>query len=587
MANTLYPQLQSFTLYSSGATVGDTSLVLSTMKDIDGTQLAMANFGDKGFLTLDPGAGTSEEQVSFSGITANANGTTTLTGVKTVLCLSPYTETSGIAKSHSGGSTVVAAITSGLLNQFSNKGNTETITGTWTFPNGATTPLLGTSYVAPTISWQVASKGYVDSVAIAGAPDANTTVKGIVEIATGAELAAGTGTGGTGAAVVPAGSSFTNTSAGAGDVNKVAVLGADGTIAQGFLDSARTIGAVYSFTANNAQITTDPDSANDAVRKSYSDSYADAKALLEATTLRFGDSSDGAFAETSGTTTWNTASKTVYQFSSFSLTGTASVALGSNLQNKRVFVLVNGNLTVTSATVPAIDGRYRGASGATGAISLSAQSAAAGTGIQKIASSGGLGGSASTDPATFSGPGGGGGASCVTAGSVGGNGAGGTGMVAGAAGGTGLLAGAASTSPLTINHWLSILSCGDGGGAGCGSTSGSRAGGSGGAGGGCIIFIVKGAINITSTFNVAGETGANGLANGTNYYSGGGGGGGGGSIAIFYTGAVTANTATLTVSGGSGGATLYGGAGGGGGGGGTGIALVKALQTSILNGLAN
>ena len=253
MANTLYPQLQSFTLYSSGATVGDTSLVLSTMKDIDGTQLAMANFGDKGFLTLDPGAGTSEEQVSFSGITANANGTTTLTGVKTVLCLSPYTETSGIAKSHSGGSTVVAAITSGLLNQFSNKGNTETITGTWTFPNGATTPLLGTSYVAPTISWQVASKGYVDSVAIAGAPDANTTVKGIVEIATGAELAAGTGTGGTGAAVVPAGSSFTNTSAGAGDVNKVAVLDAAGQFAVGFIKDTSTTVAGKSELATAAE----------------------------------------------------------------------------------------------------------------------------------------------------------------------------------------------------------------------------------------------------------------------------------------------------------------------------------------------
>jgi len=269
MANTLYPQLESFSLYSSGASIGDTTLVLTTFLSIDGVQLTMANFGDKGFMTLEPGAGSNEEQISFTGVTANSNGTTTLTGVKTVLHLSPYTETSGLAKPHSGGSKAVVAVTSGLLNQFANKGNTETVTGAWTFPNGANTPILGTSYVAPTISWQVASKGYVDGVAVAGAPNASTTVKGIVELATGAETAAGTATGGTGAALVPANSNFKNVSAGVGDASKVPVLNGSGVLDQTFLDTPRTWAQVQTFTANSCQITTDPDSANDAVRSSY------------------------------------------------------------------------------------------------------------------------------------------------------------------------------------------------------------------------------------------------------------------------------------------------------------------------------
>lgn len=236
MANTLYPQLQSFTLYSSGATVGDTSLVITSMKDIDGVQLTMANFGDKGFLTIDPGAGTSEEQASFTGLVANANGTTTLTGVKNVLCLSPYTETSGIAKAHSGGSTAVVAVTSGLLNQFANKGNTETVTGTYTFTT-ANRPLLSVDTDTGT-NEALVTFGQLSRTSFSGTVDASTTVKGIVEIATGAELAAGTGTGGTGAVIVAAGSSFTNTSAGAGDVNKVAVLDAAGQFAVGFIKDA-------------------------------------------------------------------------------------------------------------------------------------------------------------------------------------------------------------------------------------------------------------------------------------------------------------------------------------------------------------
>jgi len=55
---------------------------------------------------------------------------------------------------------------------------------------------------------------------------------------------------------------------------KIPVTDGTGRIDQSFLNSARTWAAVQSFTADNCQITSDPDSANDAVRKSYLDVFA-------------------------------------------------------------------------------------------------------------------------------------------------------------------------------------------------------------------------------------------------------------------------------------------------------------------------
>ena len=85
--------------------------------------------------------------------------------------------------------------------------------------------------------------------------------KGIFELATVAEQGTATATGSTGANSVPANANLVKTSAGATDENKIAVLDASGTFDNGFIDKARTWGTVQSFTANNCQITNDPDSA--------------------------------------------------------------------------------------------------------------------------------------------------------------------------------------------------------------------------------------------------------------------------------------------------------------------------------------
>lgn len=194
-----FVQMQPKQLAGGGAVLGATSIIIQDFSQIDGTLLTMTDFGTKGWATLEPGNATQEEQISFTGVTQNANGTATLTGVKSVGFVSPYTETAGLIKSHAGGTTFIISNTAAFYDNLSGKNNDETITGIWTF----TDPNVPRMDVAPAYGvgteLYFATKGYVDSVAFAGAPNASTTQKGVVEEATLAEILAGTAAGGTAA----------------------------------------------------------------------------------------------------------------------------------------------------------------------------------------------------------------------------------------------------------------------------------------------------------------------------------------------------------------------------------------------------
>lgn len=192
--NLKFAQLQPFTLAGAGANIGDSTIILTSMETIDGVALAMTDFGTIGFGTLEPGNGVQEEQISFSGITQNGNGTATLTGVKTVLMLAPYTQTANLAKTHAGGTTFVISNTAGFYDSMTSKSNDETITGLYTFTQ---TPIIPVA--APTLDTEVANKKYVDDTAIAGSPDMTTSVKGIAQEATDTQINAGTQAGSTGA----------------------------------------------------------------------------------------------------------------------------------------------------------------------------------------------------------------------------------------------------------------------------------------------------------------------------------------------------------------------------------------------------
>lgn len=93
----------------------------------------------------------------------------------------------------------------------------------------------------------IATKAYVDSVSIAGASDANTTTKGIVEIATATETASSTALGGTGATLVIPASNATSTYNSATAGLKAVVTQNNGTIDANFIATS----SAYTWSGNN------------------------------------------------------------------------------------------------------------------------------------------------------------------------------------------------------------------------------------------------------------------------------------------------------------------------------------------------
>ncbi len=123
--------------------------------------------------------------------------------------------------------------------------------------------LFYTSEVTISSTTQLVHKKYVDDIAIAGAPDANTSTKGLVEIATAIEVASTTATGSTGAVLAIPASQATSTPGNSTTLN-VVVTQNNGKIAQGFLDlteqftfSKSIVGGVSSTTYSGSTVNID------------------------------------------------------------------------------------------------------------------------------------------------------------------------------------------------------------------------------------------------------------------------------------------------------------------------------------------
>jgi hypothetical protein len=192
-----YIQVQPFKLAGSGITSTATTIILQSMK-FPGTEdtVLTADLGDICYATLEPNTAR-EEVVSFTTITQNSDGTATLTGVTRNLdTASPYTQISSTGYAHAGGTLLIVSNNPQVYDDLASNANDETITGTWTFDADAY-PKVDDSATPPTDDAEFATKKYADDLAIAGAPDSTTGVKGIVEKATSAETQSGTDTGGT------------------------------------------------------------------------------------------------------------------------------------------------------------------------------------------------------------------------------------------------------------------------------------------------------------------------------------------------------------------------------------------------------
>lgn len=198
--NTMQPKTAAPSFGSFSPTGGGTYLLQSSISASQNT-ITLTSFTEPGsgikytmsyigtdiiYGTVAPSSGNSEF-ISATGITQNSNGTATLTGVTRGESRTPGTggcvASSTLAHAFPGQTQFILSNSPCFYSEYAVRRNKQTIAGPWTF----TQAIVG---VTPTSTSQLATKGYVDGVAIAGAPNAQPAQTGIVRIATGAQAAA-------------------------------------------------------------------------------------------------------------------------------------------------------------------------------------------------------------------------------------------------------------------------------------------------------------------------------------------------------------------------------------------------------------
>jgi hypothetical protein len=239
-----FVQTQPFYLAGSGAALGATSITLKSFTQLDGTALTMSNFGSKGFATIEPNNSVKEEAITFTGVTQNANGTATLTGVKSQETVYPYTETSGLAKSHAGSVKLVITNTAGMYNTLSVWANDGTITGDWTF--ASTSIPVYDAHPTFTVGTQLIDKTYADGLVAAGVATSSETNFGGVWLATQLQQASSTD-GSPNAPYVLQSKNATSTWNSATAGLMIPVSQNNGKLDQGWLD----LSEIFTFTGNN------------------------------------------------------------------------------------------------------------------------------------------------------------------------------------------------------------------------------------------------------------------------------------------------------------------------------------------------
>ncbi len=198
---------------------------------------------------------------------------------------------------------------------------TEAITGQKTFPDDDTNRARITTDTDTAVATAFVTLGQLSRQAISGAADASTTVKGIVEEATQAEIIAGTAAGATGAQLF---------------INPTAVA----------------------------------ETGTDKIIKTKSTGLLDHTIIPN---LKFGGTgADGALTISSGTTNIDLGSAAIFvkNYSSISITGTGALTFTNPHANGTIIIFKNtGATTLTSSATPNIDLRNLGSTPGAGYVS--------------------------------------------------------------------------------------------------------------------------------------------------------------------------------------------------------------------------
>ena len=388
---------------------------------------------------------------------------------------------------------------------------------------------------------KIASVKYVNDTAIAGAPDASTTTKGITKMSVAPVSAA----------------------------NPIAVGDNDPRVpTQGENDAL--VGTSGTPSSSNKYVTNDDTTGTGSIYRASSFS-----------TIFGGNGSDGALSISSGTTTIDCANQDliVKNYTSISITGTGALTFINPGTNGTIVVLKSqGAVTLTSSTNPHINLKGLGGAGGTG-----------GTDGTNASGTNGINGFGYTDETNHYGIGGAGGAGGGAGGIIytnrafytisqkniyrgdiyistgaGGAGGGSTNTSGGGAGGDGGRGGGAlyiqCGGALTFSGYIDVSGA-NGSNAGTGSANKKTSGGGGGGATGMAVILYNSLISNTGTITAVGGNGGNGGAGSSGGPGSGAGGGGGGGGSYYGAGGNGANAGSNGSNGGGLGAGAGGGAG--------------------------
>ena len=490
---------------------GDTTVVVSGAYRYDGTIITEADFGGSGaivYATLDPKTDR-QESIACEWV-SNVAGVMTMTVTRALSGVSPY-GTGGTAYSHSSGSAFIFANSAALFNKLAAKDNDEDITGDWTVPTPATNnSIVPKEYVDDEVTDLDATvvhvtgdesidgvKTFIEPVVVpdAVAMDEATNLGQLDDVdatavhTTGNESVAGIKT-------------FTSSP-------KVPdATAADEPYTKGQHDAdAEASSAVASPTVRGtAKLDTAADNVLDPVVLTAT---ADRKRVLNAlvvTDIIFGgDGSDGVLNVSSGTTTLDISSKTVFQYTSVTIAVGATLTFSGGTDGDKVPVIKCQGDFINNGTITTVGkGVVGGSGGASGSYGSTATS--------------GGDGNAPLTPFVD-----------TTIPDAGNLGTGGVSVISGSP--TAGVGGASSPKNSTyfIPYALNGAS-GAGGGGGAGANVGTPGSGSDG-GAGSLGLTIEVVGNFTNTGSItlngqAGTAGVNGTGNGSNSWGSGAGGGG-------------------------------------------------------------
>lgn len=165
---------KQYVLAGAGVTSSATTMQLTSFTTPDGAPVTMTLIGALGYGTIEPQTSAKVENITFTGVTQNVNGTATLTGVTRGIAFTyPYAATASLRQSHSGGATFIITNTPNwYFNEFGMVNNDSAVTGNWTFP----TPLANANAATKQYVDGLVSGGSVTNVAVTVPGTAGETV---------------------------------------------------------------------------------------------------------------------------------------------------------------------------------------------------------------------------------------------------------------------------------------------------------------------------------------------------------------------------------------------------------------------------